>query len=160
MSERAKELAQRFAQANAEFVAFIAAIPAAQWGQIIGDGELRSVGMVAYHVTHGYAVHQRYFGAIAAGQPLPPLTPAEGDTLNATFAQEGEGMTQVAVLEALRSAAVTATAWIGGLSDEQLNQRGVYLVSYPALTVDTLVEHGFIGHHAMHLKDIRAALQR
>jgi hypothetical protein len=43
MSNRAKDLAERFELANAEFAAFMQEIPEAQWRRILGEGELRSV---------------------------------------------------------------------------------------------------------------------
>lgn len=159
-SERAQDLARRFAQESAAFAAFVAALPAARWQRIVGEGELRSVGMVAYHVAYGYDLHRRYFGAIAAEAPLPPLTMADGDRMSAALAEQGASMTQAAVLEALHTAATTATEWIRGLSEAQLAMRGEYLVGVRALTVAAWIEHGLIGHPPAHMRDIRAALQQ
>lgn len=159
MSERAENLAQRFAEGNAAFAACIAAIPATQWDQVVGEGELRTVGMVAQHVAFSYGFLARYFGAIADGQPLPPLSPAEGNAVNAQVAQEAAGMTQAAVLAALRSAATTATAWIRGLSDAQLEQQGEYLAGVGTLPVERWIAGGYVSHPRTHLKDIRAALE-
>ena len=158
MTERAEDLAQRFAAGNDAFSAFIAAIPAAKWDQVVGEGELRTVGMVAQHVAFSYGFLARYFGAIADGQPLPSLSPAEGHALNARVAQEAAEMTQAAVLAALRSAAVTATAWIRGLSDAQLAQQGEYLVGAGTLPLERWIAGGYVSHPRAHLKDIRTAL--
>jgi hypothetical protein len=158
MSERAEELAQRFAESNDAFCSFIAAIPAAQWDQVVGEGELRTVGMVAQHVAYSYGFLARYYGAIADGQPLPALAPAEGSAVNARVAEEAAGMTQAAVLAELRSAATTATAWIRGLSDAQLEQQGEYLVGVGMLPVERWIAGGYVGHPQAHLKDIRTAL--
>jgi hypothetical protein len=160
MAERADELSQRFTEVNAAFIAFVAAIPPAQWEQTVGEGELRSVGMVAYHVAYGYGFHSRYFGAIAAGQPLPPLTRAEGDAINAKVAEESAEMSQAAVLEALRSAGEQAREWIRGLSDEQLDRRGEYLAGIAPHSVETFIKAAYLGHSQEHLQDIRGALQR
>jgi DinB family protein len=159
-SARTDELAWRFARESADFAAFVAALPAAHWQRIVGEGELRSVGMVAYHVAYGYDLHRRYFGAIAAGKPLPPLTTADGDRMSASLAEQGAGMAQGAVLEALQTAAAAAAEWIRGLNDAQLAMRGEYLVGVRALTVAAWIEHGLTGHPPAHMQDIRAALQR
>jgi len=160
MSERAEALARRFAAVNAAFIDFIAAIPEVRWGQTVGDGELRSVGMVAQHVAFSYTWLPQRYGPIAAGQPLPPLSTDEANAVNATVAEEAAAMTQAAVVEVLRTAGATATAWIGGLGDAQLDRTGVYLAAYPAHTVEDWIKGGFLGHPPAHLQAIRKVLER
>ncbi len=158
MSDRVEVLAQRFVAGNDAFSAFIAAIPAAQWDQVVGAGELRTVGLVAQHVAFSYGFLARYFGAIADRQPLPALSPAEANAVNARVAEEAAGMTQAAVLAALRSAATTATAWIRGLSVAQLAQQGEYVVGVGTLSVERWIASGYVRHPQAHLQDIRTAL--
>lgn len=129
-------------------------------GETVGEGELRSVGIVAHHVAFGYGFHPRYFGAIAAGQPLQPLTMADGEEVNARVALEAADLSQGAVLEVLRAAAEAAAGWIRGLTDEQLDRCGAYLVEVPPRSVEAWIEAAYLGHARAHLKDIRVALQR
>lgn len=160
MSDRAKDLAEWFALANAEIVAFLQEIPETLWRRMLGDGELRSVGVVGRHVAWGYEFERRYFDAIAEGQPLPPVILAEFDAQAAELAREWEDVTRAEVLEALATSGAAAEAWLRGLSDEQLDRQGVYPEGVPARSVQEWVERLLLGHPGAHLAGIRAALQR
>jgi hypothetical protein len=159
MSDRASTLAERFALANAEFAAFMQDVSEAQWRRVIGEGELRSIGVVGRHVAWGYGFEQRYFGAIADGHPLPPVVLAEFVTRAADRARDWEDVTKAEVLEALTTAGAAAAAWLRGLSDEQLDRRGAYPEGLPARSVQEWVERLLLTHAGSHLTEIRTALQ-
>jgi hypothetical protein len=74
MSNRAKDLAERFELANAEFAAFMQEIPEAQWRRILGEGELRSVA--ALHRRAVRLAHQALRDVQVALLSLAPTRPS------------------------------------------------------------------------------------
>jgi hypothetical protein len=159
MAERAEELAKRFAQANGDFIAYIEKIPEERWGKIVGAEDPRPVGVVANHVAWGYAFEQRHFQAMAAGQSLSAVSMAEIDTFNAEHARQWQSLSKGEVLAALRTTGEVVASWVRGLSDEQLERSGEFIVGRPSRTVDQWIERGLIGHIGGHLKDIRATIE-
>jgi hypothetical protein len=67
------ELADDFAAANAEVIAFARACSAAQW-QTLVPGEEWSVGVVIHHIAEGYAQGLRWLTAMVRGEPVVDTT--------------------------------------------------------------------------------------
>jgi hypothetical protein len=160
MSDRARNLADRFAQAHGTFVAAVKQLPEGHWRLPVSDTDPRSVGVIARHVAWGYSIEQEYIGAILAGQPLPELSLGELDAMNTSLAQEWGDLRKAEVLAALQSAGAGAEAWIRGMSDEQLDRQGPYFAGLPPRTVAQWLEFPFLAHPGMHLPEIQAALHR
>ena len=89
MAERAQELAECFAQANAHFMAFVEQIPDDHWDQPLSAEDVRSAAIVARHVAYGNAFQQRYFHAIAVGRPLLDVDLPQIETLIAELPGTG-----------------------------------------------------------------------
>jgi hypothetical protein len=101
MSERAKELAQRFMTFNNEVVAFVENCSEENW-QKVCSGEKWPVGVVARHITAG---HYSAFGLakmIIDGKQLPELSREAIDQGNAQHAQKHANCTKDEVLGMLR----------------------------------------------------------
>jgi hypothetical protein len=65
-SERATQLADDFASANAEVIAFASACSREQWTTVV-QGEEWTVGVVLHHVAEGHAQGMKWLALMAAG---------------------------------------------------------------------------------------------
>ena len=158
MAERAQELAECFAQANAHFMAFVEQIPDDHWDKPLRAEDERSAAIVARHVAYGNAFQQRYFQAIAAGRPLLDVDLAHIETLNAKLARHWQCVRKEDVLAELQRVGQEVTAWVQGLSQEQLAQTGPYWIGGPCLSTDQWIERALLGHIEGHLRELRTAL--
>lgn len=157
MSERAKELANRFEEVAERFARVVEALDPAQW-QVWCPNEERTVAALARHVAMGYVVEIEAFQALANGKPGRTWTRARLAQVNAEDGQQFAACDQEETVRLLRAHASRAAAVVRTLSDEQLGRRGVYVVEAPELTVDEWIERVLIGHPETHLRSIRAAL--
>jgi hypothetical protein len=166
MAERARELARRFEQANAELVALIESCTDVQWRAVCKD-EGWLVGVTAHHVAYDQDQIVNWITAIAnSSQPRPRLDELEGradslDARNARHAQEYSSCTRAETLSLLRRGGATAAAVVRALSDEQLDR------ALPAAgpggrswTAEVAVEEILIGHVCGHLASMREAIGR
>jgi hypothetical protein len=158
MAERAQELAECFAQANAHFTAFVEQIPGDQWDKPLSAEDIRSAAIVARHVAYGNAFQQRYFHAIAAGRPLLDVDLSQIETLNAELARQWQFVRKEEVLAELQRVGQEVTAWVQGLSQEQLAQTGPYWIGGPCLSTDQWIERALLGHIEGHLRELRTTL--
>ena len=159
MSQRARDLAERFEQASESFAVAMGALSDAEW-RTLCPGEARTVAALAHHVAFGYVVEIAAFRAMALGQPVEGWTREGLDRVNAELGQEYAECDQAETIARLRREAAAAVAFVRGLTDEQLARSGVYLQGVPAMTVDRWIERVLTGHPAAHLSSIRAALGR
>jgi hypothetical protein len=101
MSQRAKELSERFMRFNNEVVAFVQKCSDESW-QKVCSGEKWPVGVVARHIA---AVHYSAFALakmIVDGKPLPELTREAIDHGKAQHAKKHANCTKDEVLGILR----------------------------------------------------------
>lgn len=78
--------------------------------------------------------------------------------MNAENARPWKSVSKREVQATLRHISADVAAWVCGLSDEQLERRGEYIVGYAIRTVDQLIERTLIGHIRGHLSEMHAAL--
>ncbi|HEV2109042.1 MAG TPA: DinB family protein [Thermomicrobiales bacterium] len=158
MSERAQTLADRFEQANEEFVAVVSRLSEAQWRAYCPE-EDRTVAALARHVAVGYAVEIDAFRALAEGQPVRTWTRAALAEVNAEDGSAYADCDEAETVQLLQREAAAAAAVVRSLSDEQLARSGVYVEELPTMTVDQWIERVLVGHPEGHLRSIRAAVE-
>lgn len=157
MGDRARALAERFEQANRELIAAIEECSEARW-RTRCLAEDWSVGVTAHHVAEHYPLIVFCVRALAGGQPLPALSRAKIDQLNAHHArlQADCGREETAAL--LRRNGAAAASLTRGLADEQLDRSAaVPFLGGAVLTAEQVIEQVLIGHIHNHLRSIRAA---
>jgi hypothetical protein len=157
MSEVALCLAEHFEAANASFIAYIQGLAPGQWLTRC-EGEERTVAALSHHVAWGYAIEIESFRAIAASQPLPPVTLAWLNDMNARNGEEYAECSLAETVELLQGNAARAAGVIRGLSDEHLQKSGRYLEHLPEMTVQRWLERVLLGHIAVHRRSIEEAL--
>ena len=155
MGNRAEDLAARFEQANEALIATIEQSAEEQWRQPCPD-EHWSVGVLAHHVAEDHELLAGFVQQLANGEPLPALTMAQVDAMNAERAQQCAGCTKEETLELLRRNGAAAAALVRSLSDEQLARTGTFFGQ--TMSTAQLIERVLIGHIAEHGRSIRAVV--
>ena len=89
-SERAAALADDFAAANAEAVAFARACPAEAWGRTV-PGEGWTVGVILHHIAESHEQSRRWVAAMARVATASTDTAEEIDRANAAHAARRRG---------------------------------------------------------------------
>ncbi|MBF6591725.1 MAG: DinB family protein [Ktedonobacterales bacterium] len=157
MSERARELAERFEQLNTQVIALVEGCTEEQW-RAECPGEGRSVAVVAHHIAAAYPEIVTWMVNLAAGQPVT-MTMAQVDQLNARHAAHFAHCTQAEVADLLRRNGADAVAVVGGLSDEQLDRAApAAIAGGQTVSAAQLAKHGLSGHTKGHLTTLRTAL--
>lgn len=153
MSSRAKALAQRVEQANADLLATIEASSSEQWTAKCADGEWTQ-GFAGYHAAASIGNITGMVRAMASGEAFPPVTFAQIDDQNAAFHEEHSGCTRAEALDVARANSPTAVAMVAGLSDPELDRHVTLAVGVPPMSIEGVVEMLLIGHPAGHTESI------
>ena len=157
MSERARELADRFERVAEAFAAEVERFPPERW-RAFAPEEGRTVAALAHHVAWAYEVEIAAFRAMAEGRPVPSWSKESLARANAEAGRANAACDQAETVGLLRRNATAAAAVVRGLTDEQLARTGVYEEGAPAETVELWVAEVLIGHPGVHLPAIRAAV--
>jgi hypothetical protein len=154
-------LAAQFTAANREFIALLVRATPEQWRtRTIDEGELRSVGVIAYHVAEAHGRIARRVQAIAAGQPVPARHPEQFDARNAQEARDNPDPDQAATIQRLQDSGDEIARLIAALSDAELDRAGAEDPDAPALTTRQVIELRQIGHVRSHLGTIGTVLRK
>lgn len=154
MASQAELLADRFEQANKDFIATIEGTTPEQWARTCADVGW-PVGVTAHHVAVSTGALAGLVRAMAAGQS-PSLSPEELDRMNAEHAQTAANCTRDETVEIARTTGADAAEALRSLTDRQLTNTAD--MGHGPMTLQQVIEMIVIGHPGMHLAGIRAAL--
>ena len=157
MSARAQSLADLFERTNNELIQFATSLSGADWMRYCPNEE-RNIAALVYHVAVGYPFELRVFKAIAAGDPLPNLSRADLDAMNAEDGEAHANEEREETLDLLRRNGAQAAEWVCGLNDDDLRKTGEYIEGIPEMTIEQWIERVLIGHIGMHLASMRAVV--
>jgi DinB superfamily len=120
VSERAEKLADDFAAANADAIAFVHHCDGDVWARHVA-GEEWSVGVVLHHVAEGHDQGVRWLEAMARGEGVTDT--AEGiDRTNAAHAARAETATTAETAALLEENGDRLFRALRGLSDDELDR--------------------------------------
>jgi hypothetical protein len=151
-------LAGRFAAANQAMIDLIVGAPEDAMGRMC-DAEGWSVAAVGAHVavSHDFLVERVW--RIVAGEASPPVDPVAFHAQNARAAEEHARLGRDEVVALLRAHGAQAAAFLGGLSDDDLEcTRSIPAMSEQPVTAEQVVERVLIGHVNAHLESLRQTL--
>ena len=158
MSERAKELSERFSSFNNEMIAFVEGCSDEGWRKVC-KGEEWSVAVVARHVAaahYGFVLDLAKM--IVAGEPLPEMSMDEINEMNAQHAKEHADCSKDEVIGILRDQGASFADFVGELSDADLDQTG-HLASISAdMSTQQFVEAAILQSGGEHLASMKAAI--
>jgi uncharacterized damage-inducible protein DinB len=155
MSERAKELAERFTRFNNDVIAFVEKCSDGAWRRVC-QGEEWSVAVVARHVA---AAHYGVLGLaklIVAGEPLPEMTMDAINEMNAQHAQEHANCSKDEVLSILRDQGSSIAAFMAGLSDADLDRTAYLALTGGDMSAQQFIEAVILQSGGGHLASMKA----
>lgn len=158
MSTRSAALADRFDQAVDDFARAIDAASDAQWAAS-GGPEGWTVAATAQHVAGQFPLEREFIDEAATGGAGLNYTWDDINGKNDTRAAANMQCSKAEVLALLRDGAGSMSAYIRGLSDEQLDRTApLKLAGGAAVSTQQLIEGGVLIEHVTgHLESLRAA---
>ena len=156
MSQRTKELMERFTAFSSDFIAFVENCTDEDWQKVCG-GEQWTVGVVAHHVAAGHYSSLDLVKMIVDGETLPPLTMETVDRMNAQHAQEHADVTRAEVLALLRENGAAFASYLEGLSEADLGSTGYLAAIDGDVSAQQLIEMIILHTAGDHLTNIKAA---
>ena len=158
MGKRSEDLAAQFEKAVDELAKTIETCPDADWQTKQGP-EGWSVATTAQHVSGQFPLEMEFITAAADGKPLPGYTWDDINGKNDSRADKNKNVSKADVLRELRDGAKSTSAYIRGLSDEQLARTGkLGLAGGADVSTEQLLLGGVLIEHVTgHTQSIRAA---
>lgn len=156
MSQRTKELVERFTAFSNDFIAFVESCTNEDW-QKVCEGEQWTVGVVARHVAAGHLGTIDFVKLIVAGEALPELTMETIDQMNAQHAKKHAHCTRDEVLTLLRRNSSAFTDYLQGLSEADLVRTGYLATIGGEVSAQQLIEMFLLQSAGEHLGSMKAA---
>ena len=156
MSQRGKELAERFLSFNNDMIAFVENCSEENWKKVC-PGEQWPVGVVARHVAAG---HYRAVGLakmIVAGKDLPELTNEAIDQSNAQHAEKHTSCTKDEVLGLLQENGASIADFVTELDDADLDRTGQLSLAGGTISTQQFVENIVMLSAKEHLENMKTA---
>jgi hypothetical protein len=119
-SERGTVLADDFAAANAEVIAFARSCSEDEWRTAV-PGENWPVGVVLHHIAEGHGQASRWLQAMSNGEAVPE-TATDIDRANAAHAVRAESVDPVETIALLEIRGRELEGLLRRLDDEQLDR--------------------------------------
>ena len=158
MNARSHALADRLERGAHALAKLATGLTDEEWGTPMGP-DPRAIGVVVHHVASVYPVEIQLAQAIAGGQPITGVTPADIDIMNADHAREFASVGKEAALDLLRRNSAAAAAAIRALSDAELDRAApASLYGDAPVTCQFVLEDHAVRHSYHHLARIRAVL--
>ena len=156
MAGKSEALAKKFEAKVDEATAVFETLSDADWKKVTA-AEQWPVGVTAHHIASSHAGLTGALKALAAGQ-APNIDINMIHAGNAKHAQEFAGCTKAETIALHKKNAAAAAAVVRGLSDAQLDSKGVVLQGMPAMSAGDLAGGILCSHIDEHLKSIKATV--
>jgi hypothetical protein len=159
MSKRAQQLADQTDDAITQTVAFVENVPDDKWTAYC-EPEQCTVAALASHIgVAASGVLNALVKPVAQGEPPVSITPEQLHAGNAENARKYANRSKSDVVADLRSNGAEASAYVRGLSDEELQRSAVLFFRPEPVTADFIIENVLVNHSLGHLESMRAAVQ-
>jgi hypothetical protein len=156
VSQRARELVDRFVVFNNEMITFVENCSEENWRKDCSD-EGWTVGVVARHIAAGHYYASDLVKMIVAGEPLPDLGMETINQMNAQHAQEHADCTQREVLGILRDKGAAIVDYLGELDDADLDRSAHLALMGGEISAKKLIEVVIIRSGSEHLASMKRA---
>jgi hypothetical protein len=156
MAGRGEALAKKFEAKADEATAVFEKLSDADWKKVT-TAEQWPVGVTAHHIASSHAGLSGVLKMLGDGKsPSIPLDAIHAG--NAKHAQEFANCTKAETIALHKKNAAAAAAIVRGLSDAQLDNKGVVLQGIPPMSAADLAGGLLCGHVDEHLNSIRATV--
>ena len=156
MSQRAKDLSKRIQVFRDEVIAFVEQLTDDQW-KAVSPWEQWTVGVAARHLGAGHLGIFKLLNMIVQGQELPQYTKDQIDAMSNGEAREHTDCTKAEALDALRKNGTEFSAFVAGLSDEELDRQGSMPAFGGEASVEQILERVVFQSDGQHFDSMRAA---
>lgn len=156
MSQRTKELVERFTAFHNDFIAFVENCTDENWQKVCA-GEQWAVGVVAHHVAAGHLGAIDLVRMIVAGEAIPEITMEAIDQMNAQHAKDHAHCTKEEVLALLRENGSAFAGYLEGLREADLARTGYLAAIGGDVSAQQLIEMIIFQAGGEHLDNVRAA---
>lgn len=154
MSQRAKDLADRFTAFNNEMISFVENCSDDDW-QKVTSGEKWPVGVVAHHVAAAHFGVLDWAKMIVAGETLPELTVDAIDQMNAKHAEDHVDCTKSEVIGLLKQNGSSIALFLSELDDEKLDRTSHLELVGGKISTQQFIENVIIQSGGEHLSNMR-----
>lgn len=157
MGTRAQELADQVDAVHAQLSQAVSSMNDSQWKALTAE-EGWPAGVAAHHAAGSTGPLLNFVQAAANGQPMPEITSDQLNAINAQHAKDFAGVSREDVVKVINEQAPSASAYIRGLSDEQLDKVAQTPFGGP-MSTEQIIRNVMIGHIQTHLANAQAAKQ-
>ena len=157
MSQRAKDLSGRIESFRDDVIAFVDQLSGDDWNALC-DWEEWTVGVTARHLGAGHFGVFDLLGIIVQGQELPQLTMDQINAMSNKDSHEHADCTKAEALEHLRKNGAKLTAFVAGLSDDELDRKGSMPAFDGEATVTQAIDVVIFQSAQQHFDNMKAAL--
>lgn len=157
MGTKGEQYAKQFEAKADGATALLEKLTDADWKKVT-SAEKWSVGVTAHHAAGALEPIAGFVKTLGEGKPMPHLTAAMLEEMNAKHAVEFASCNKAETLALHRKGVAAASAIVRGLSDADLDRSGSVLAGMPAMSTQQLIENVLIGHVQEHLSSIRATV--
>ena len=156
MSQRAKELSERFMRFNNEMIAFVENCSDENWA-IVCSGEKWPVGVVARHIAASHYSALGLAKMIVDGKQLPELTQETIDQGNAQHAKKHANCTKDEVLGILREKGSSVADYVAGLDDADLDRTTDFSAAGGTISNQQFIEYVIFQSATEHFTNMKTA---
>jgi len=156
MSQRTKELVERFTGFNNDFIAFVDNCSDEDWRKVCSV-EGWTVGVVAHHVAAGHFGAIDFVRMIVTGEAMPEITMGAVDQMNAQHAKEHATCTTEEVLGLLRKNGSAFASYLEGLSEADLARTSYLALIGGDVSAQQLIEMVILQSGGEHFDSMKAA---
>jgi hypothetical protein len=157
MSQRAKAISKRIESFQDEVVAYVETLSGDDWKKRCA-GEEWSVGVTARHLGAGHFAISRMLGMIVKGEALPPLTMEQINASSQADAEAHPDCTKTEALALLRENGAALSAFVAGLSDDDLDRKGDMPAFGGAVTTEQFIEFVIFQSAVQHFESMKTAV--
>ena len=157
MSQRAKELSERFMGFNDSVIEFVEKCTDNNWEKVC-PGEQWPVGVVARHIASGHYSAVGLAKLIVDGKQMPDLTQETIDQGNAQHAQKHGHCTKEEVLSILRENGSSVANYVAKLDDADLDRTSHLALVGGTISTQQFIENIIIHSASEHLNNMKTAI--
>ena len=154
MSQRAKDLADRFTAFNNEMISFVENCSDDDW-QKVTSGEKWPVGVVAHHVAAAHYGVLDWAKMIVAGETLPEISMDAVDQMNAKHAEDHVNCTKSEVIGLLKENGSSIGSFVAELDDEKLDRTSHLELIGGDISTQQFLENFIIQNGREHLSNMK-----
>jgi hypothetical protein len=157
MSHRAKDISGRIKLFAKEVIAFVESLTESDWNNVC-DLEDWTVGVTARHLGVAHFAISKMAAMIVGGKDLPPLTMDQINAMSEKDSREHADCTKTEALDALQKNSKELAAFVGGLTDDELDRKGSMPAFGGEITTEQLFDFIIFQSATQHFDSMKAAI--